>query len=283
MTLPNRCDSGGWFTGGDQEWPADPSHFFWPVRVPSLGCTNLVCSSCESPVRSEVKLRLKDGAGEHAAELFEAADWSSSPWVEAFDVEGPPRVYACRCGVWQASYPRPVQDASDLVSVPWSCGGHPLATLPLALDGMEITEPALRDLVRRNYGGWVPDTAPKQERKLFRFWTLRLYGRLFGTKAAGVVAHTAMGHLLDRRPSARFAALHFTWTHPDNPAAETLSLLDPADVALFVGHTTPDTTDGRGTMDLGDCLKRTALKRLPEASTEEGERLQALIEAMVAG
>lgn len=277
MSGINFCADGGWLTGGTEEFPPDPSHFFWPVRTPSLGCTRLQCERCGEAVRSEGGWRLKDHAAEHTVELFDAADWGTSEWVESEGDERSRRVYVCRCEAWQASYPRPVSEADEIVELPWRCAGHPLAALPLSLDGIEVRDDNVRALVARNYGGWVPEAAPDFHRRIFRFWTLRLYGRVFGTPEASVIAHAAMGHLLDPSPAARHAALHFTWTHPTNEAAEALSLLEAADVALFAGQTAPE---GEARRDLGAELKKTIFKRNAHADRPERDRLRPLLQEL---
>lgn len=172
---------------------------------------------------------------------------------------------------------RPVRDTSEQDIIPWACSGHPLAELPLMLDGVEVRQDNLDALVARNYEDWAPEGAIPRHHRLFRFWTLRLYGRLFGTPAADVVAQAAMSHLLSPSPAARRAALHFAWTHPSEPAAVALSEIPLASMGLFAGQQAPA---GSSVVDLGREFQKTAFKRAPHASPAAQGKLAQLLRAL---
>ena len=273
----NYCADGGWFCSGEDEWPADPSHFHTPGLDRSLGCTCLQCQACGARVRSAAGWVWRSGAADHVAEIYASANWSDSPWAEEYDFQPVKRIYACRCQLWTSSMRRPVRDTSEQDIIPWACSGHPLAELPLMLDGVEVRQGNLDALVARNYEDWAPEGAIPRHHRLFRFWTLRLYCRLFGTPAADVVAQAAMSHLLSPSPAARRAALHFAWTHPSEPAAVALSEIPLASMRLFAGQQAPA---GSSVVDLGREFQKTAFKRAPHASPAAQGKLAQLLRAL---
>src|SRR5262245_31290786 len=138
---------------GPRHWlPPEPFEFGWTSPV---GCNNLRCERCGSPVRAEVT-----GEGRH---------------------------YACACqrhdetGVFQIGGES--DDLYPLTLTEWVCAGHPDLRLPATLDGVRLDAATDWDAVAVTAVLTPPFTPPRVE--LWQAWLTRLY-RLLGAERAFV-------------------------------------------------------------------------------------------------
>jgi hypothetical protein len=147
------CGNGGYVGGAHVIVPDDPTDYQAGSMV--SGCNNLRCTTCGQPVRHRVGVECAKVRSRLKA-LAETADWSTLPYVTPFP---PARLYACQCTGWlevalhACQDPDPDPTAGDPV-LPWRCDGHPVATLPMEIDGVPFAEDTDYDaLVTRVLGG----------------------------------------------------------------------------------------------------------------------------------
>ena len=78
-----RCAQGGLLVNGDTRLLTDPSEYYhYGTRV-QVGCSRMRCTRCQSMVRcGPPGLGLKDGVKWDLRATYEAADWSTLPWIE---------------------------------------------------------------------------------------------------------------------------------------------------------------------------------------------------------
>jgi hypothetical protein len=116
----NRCDPDAYVLGPDREPPEDPTEYDWESRLPKAGCNRLWCPKCKADVKvlpsADPKRRL------YACPHYEH---SASEGCTTHDVH-----------FTMFGDPEPV----DLL--PWTCGGHPSAELPLRFDEQTIEDRA---------------------------------------------------------------------------------------------------------------------------------------------
>jgi len=153
----NFCRRSGYLVGPGYTVPGDPVEFYLGEERDVVSCTRLICVSCKEAVRVE-----------------------RDPLPQGQDF----RTYACACKAHHQYKGLRSADDDDEADpwLPWKCSGHPIATLPYNLDGVEIAPATdLHALVRRTLGGWSPDSARPEERESPLGWVIKLYARLIGT------------------------------------------------------------------------------------------------------
>jgi len=211
----NLCPSGGLLVGAEGRVPDDSSEFSpWHVMVGSgIGCNQLKCSVCGEWVRQQPGLVSKSGI-KAARALSKSENWAS---LASVSPTSSTRLYACKCTVWNAVFQRYIQDRDldpgDMEPPPWECQGHPLATLPLDVDGVVIDgETDFDALVRQVFSGWMPEDAPVVD--FFENWVARLYERLCGLPEAAALARAVGECVEDPEPERVGSALVFFGRFP---------------------------------------------------------------------
>ena len=237
----NYCGHG--YLINDRSLSSDPAdHDAW--GLPKLGCNRLHCATCDTFLRSAPGLHPSATIREaDRAALYQLADWATSPLLR--EQKGV-RFYLCRCTHWLETYDeRECDPDSDDATNMWSCGGHPLATLPHTFDGVPVSPENLADLVVRSLRGWTPPGAAAADKadKANVFWTGRLYCRLEKTPWHDAVAMAGLPLLEDPDSTTRSRAmLFFAWCR--SPAgAERAARLLAGDRSLFAGvphHLSPE-------------------------------------------
>jgi hypothetical protein len=226
--------------------PDEPLDFDAPGMT-VRGCNRLRCRSCGAQVRFVFNRQLKKWpTPAEQAELYELSDLASSPLLRTASA----RLYLCRCHVHEALESSLLFDHSDgpapdaaifaaLVERDWACAGHPLATLPRRIDGIEVTPENLGEVTRKGLRGSLPDSIPQAERWP-GVWAARLFVRLTQTPFQQVVLAALHAGLSDPAEEVRVASLNglSILAHPET-ASRALSLLQ-GDRALFAG--VPDKT-----------------------------------------
>jgi hypothetical protein len=222
MTL-HYCEDGGYVVAADTTVPEDPTDYQAGAAI--LGCSNLRCTRCDGVVRNragiecpKLKTRLKV--------LSQTDDWTTLEFVKPF---GPGRLYACSCVGWlETTYhacgdPAPDVNAGD-PSLPWRCAGHPVATLPLVVDGETITATTdFEAFTARVLGGWSPDVAPPPSPWSPSSWLYRVRRRLADLPEAPLLAGAAAACLTD--PLRRAGALAYFCGFPRDPGFERVLTL----------------------------------------------------------
>ena len=189
--MPNFCSHGGTLVSGDRWVATDSSeHSHWSTGD-VVGCNNLRCRRCGEAVRNATDVRpAREGRPEAFWEILAATeDWTSLPWIEPAPTI---RLYACSCYVWTEAIQRrtapPDWEDGDPV-FPWRCAGHPVATLPLEMDGLTLDEATdLGSVVAPVLAGRTPAGARKMSGGMPVAWLCRLYTRLAGLPQADQVA-----------------------------------------------------------------------------------------------
>ena len=221
--MPDRfCPGGGWLVKEPTPVPRDPADHDDGVSDAVVGCNRLRCGRCAEWVRSH--LAYLDGAlePEAIAALYAAEDWTT---LAAVTPNPEFRLYACRCSVYLCTSSTrtldPDLDSLSQVEPPvWVCQGHPEPTLPLWLDGHDVSDvDDLRPLAERLLAGWVPRAAPPPTNFFPAGWASRVYHRLQPLPEADLwAAMVAEG--LGRGEHARGLALRFFAMNPRAPGFE---------------------------------------------------------------
>ena len=226
------CEDGGWVVAADITVPNDPTDYRSGAAI--LGCSNLRCARCGAPVRNQAGIECP-GLQAHLEQLAETPDWATLPFVRPF---GPGRLYACLCLGWlEASFhacddPEPDASAGD-PSLPWRCDGHPVATLPVTVDGEVIdADTDIAALVRRVLGGWSPDASPPPSPWSPTAWLHRLRRRLADLAVASQLAK-AVALCLDD-PLRRAGAIAYYCGFPRDPGFARVVALAAGPGGLFL-------------------------------------------------
>jgi hypothetical protein len=104
----------------------------------------------------------------------------------------------------------PHPDPEFDVELPWECAGHPMPTLPLLVDGVEIdTDTDLAALADEVIASGAPDGALALYQDFPAAWLVRLYVRLHGLREADVLSRHLAARLVGGDPATRGAALVF--------------------------------------------------------------------------
>ena len=202
----NYCPQGGYLVGGNLPLPTEPvDHDV--VGLSRLGCNRLRCSECHAVVTSDVPTT-------------------------------GPRVYACRCRQWaqycaESALDDPEPDPQT-PNVPWRCEGHPIAELPMELDGVQVTAENVGELITRSLHGWTPPAA-HPESKVGAYWAARMYVRFEKTSFADVVVRAAVAGLDDPDPGAIARAQYFFHLVPLPVGAQRALELLQGDRTPFAG------------------------------------------------
>lgn len=237
----NFCSGDGSIANLDTPLPEDPTEYD-PRDLPVRGCNRLHCRRCALPVRHVFGRQLKKWPSpDERSALYDEPDLASSPLLRP----GAARLYLCRCHLHQALESsgllgepgQPEPDAAIfavLVEASWGCAGHPLATLPRTLDGIEITSDTLADVTVGSLRGQVPAGAAAADRWP-GVWAARLYLRLAQTPAQAVVASAVLASLTDPMADARVAAANAARLVELPGASQRALDLLLGDRALFAG------------------------------------------------
>lgn len=250
MSTLHMCVDEGAIVGDSIALPTPPYEYQWRGREPEVGCNRLVCPLCGAEVRSQlgcflaVFLPPREGFADRVRRLYDAPDWSAFPGVVANEQS---RLYACRCYYqsetgWTSAFDPSVQDASGepLRSLPWTCGGHPPATLPMELDGVTVAAETLRTLVAM----WTREAPAKVV-------ALRQLTRLGAS--AGMLEETMVDLLVDQEVPTRAALVDLWWHHPYVLPLERALPALAAHRSLFRGVTAPRPL-ASGLSDLDDAV-----------------------------
>jgi len=233
MTVLRYCAGAGLLVGKKYPLTHGVHEFHSALAVQLLGCANLWCPRCKAPVRVEPGWTPEQQANRH---------------------------YECDCESWDEGYVRSLAPESDDLVFPWECAGHPVAELPLSLDGVEISDASLPAVVQEALRGQVPAQARPEERSAPAGWVLKLYLLLDGTSPAVTVGQVVAAGLTDPDPVVRLGALRFFARAPGAPGAERIEELVLAkDRRLYQG--VPDPT-GLGDWDLEGWLRAALASRV---------------------
>lgn len=207
----NECENGGYIVGAHREVPSDPTDFMWIGRNPTVGCSRLRCSVCGLMVKQHGGWRVDRDQVQYGTpdyrpridQLLSEDNWDLLPFMRHDENY---RVYVCRCGFVMEDHQQGTElteiDGMGSPTIPWRCSGHPLVSLPFALDG--ITFSTLVDLVdaaRRAFSGWRPESCTDEVQGT---WASRLHGRVSGTEMASKLEELTVACLRD--PDARVRA-----------------------------------------------------------------------------
>lgn len=244
------CEDDGLVVAADIGVPTDPTDYRAGSAI--LGCSNLRCVGCHEVVRQLVGVECPH-VQTRLQRLFETPDWTTLDFVAPYSLG---RLYACRCTGWlETSYhvctdPDPEPSAGD-PSLPWKCDGHPVAALPVVVDG-EVIEAStdLGALVRRVLGGWSPDTSPPPSPWSPSAWLYRLRRRLADLPQAAALAEAVAACLDD--PVRRGGAIAYFGGYPRDPGFERVLALatDPAEL----GRPSPNVVKDGSTLDYRPAL-----------------------------
>jgi len=231
----NHCALGGYLVDMTGALPIDPIDHDGG-KVPIAGCSNLRCTACGKTVRNVAGRATETDA----AKLYAIADLQTAVRSAATT-----RMYLCTCRTHFQVQGSQALDDPELppgyeANVPWSCAGHPIATLPRDVDGVTITSSNLGEIVTRALHGWTPDGARPEDKTAW--WIPRLLVRLDGTPWQATVRTTAAAALVDPDPQARARALHLFMVAPDPADTQRTLEVFAGNRTLFVGVPDPVTT-----------------------------------------
>lgn len=174
---------------GPRYWlPPEPFEFGWTTRV---GCNNLRCERCGSPVRAEVT-----GERRHYACACQEHDETG-----VFLIDGEP------------------DDLYPPILTDWVCAGHPDLLLPATVDGVRLDAATDWDTVAAEAVLDPPFTPPLVE--LHAAWPTRLY-RLLGAERVQL-SHAVARLLAAEDPRLVRGAYHFFFNEPSAEGAESLA------------------------------------------------------------
>lgn len=138
--------------------------------IPSVACTRLVCVVCKAEVRARVGYYLpldfddKSVVPARARLLHASDDWLA---IEGVEAKPDYRLYTCTCfyhSSFDSAFTFTIDDEDRIRwNLPWMCGGHPPAELPLQVEGGTIDDlPTLTKLIDAAIhdsaqGAWVRD------------------------------------------------------------------------------------------------------------------------------
>ena len=268
------CPDGGWVVDATLPVPDDPTDYHHAAMPDTVGCNSLRCPVCEVSVRQRADLDVDEAPRGGAAALYEATDWPSVPWVDAF--EGV-RLYACRCTV-HAEVACNLTGDPDLdpitdAALPWRCSGHALASLPVDVDGLTVDEGTdLTAVAERVLEDWTPDGARVNARGVPAAWLCRLYGRLHGLEQGSRLAHAVSAWLTADSPSAVGMALFFFERYPGAPGFSAVVELARRELTRSYPVRYFDERSGFQRTPLAVLLRRLATV---EAAPDEGDRAAA--------
>lgn len=192
----HRCHHGGYVVDGTLPLPSDPTDYAHPVVLDVIGCSQLGCTACG-----------------------ESVTW---------ELVGTARTYRCACESWTGPLYQAVSghdpDAFETErNLPWRCGGHAPATLPLEVDGLTVDEGTDWDeLAGRVLRGWVPPLAGARAREVAGEWSKRLYSRMLGMDEGHALGAAVGRRLASSEPEVVGAAILFFQGFCAAPAFEAV-------------------------------------------------------------
>jgi hypothetical protein len=198
MSEPSYCPQGGWVVS-IHPVPDDASDHWAPGLRDVIGCNRLNCLSCGSKVRSALNLKpaVESLDSKKLLEMAGTEDWSSLPYVKK---SHGCRLYACEC-FYRHEVSKHLAEENDRdrrqdITFPWACGGHPPPSLPLTVDGWDITaDTDIAALATRALSEGAPAEAALGFREYPAGWLGRIYYRLRGLAEADTLGR-AVGDLL---------------------------------------------------------------------------------------
>lgn len=154
------------------------------------------------------------------------------------------RLYACRCSSWEESGEHRLvndhQSPGD-PDVPWTCGGHPPPTLPLALGDLTVSEETdWAATVERILRGTCPRRLERDEEGPW-LWLSWLYAHLRGLSVAAKLSRAVADRVADPDDRVVGAVLVFFRWFPSAEGIDRVIARAESDVAaVFVGHKVPE-------------------------------------------
>jgi hypothetical protein len=215
----NYCIGGGYVVGQSYELPDDPSAYHSNNRD-IIGCNNLVCAACGAKVRSLAGFTPAPPPTVRWRDVYEAQDWSALGWLHPSSG----RMYVCRCLHLTELHAEPSNQLEETRGVRWECAGHAPSSLPLEIDGNQITR--FTD---------IPNLLRKAATRVLKLPLAKIHARLRGTPLQLEVERVVQTFLTDDDPNVRRVALGFFWGHPDAAGATAVLALAEGDRALFRG------------------------------------------------
>ncbi len=216
----NDRKTGGYCVSADEWLPDDVFDYDWVQLSPIVGCNRLLCSSCGADVRSALGVAIPDEVDpKDAYELMGAHDLSR------FSPSPSCRAYACRCLKANVTSFFQARSENDMdPGTPWHCGGHPLASLPMILESVEIdVEADWRQLARRSFAGELGVSLHASVDREYGFWLQRLYRLLDRLPLAAEISNAAADQSLDPNPRVRLGAIVFFRLGWNEPGAERMA------------------------------------------------------------
>jgi hypothetical protein len=163
----NRCEPDAYVLGPDRDPPADPTEYDWENRSETVGCNRLFCPQCKEEVRMVP-------SPDPARRLYVCAHYQHSASEGCMTHE----IHFTMFG-----------DAEPVTRLPWTCGGHPSAELPVRFLGRTIEDRA--ELVAAIVG--APDVDA----------VLSLHNRTRNGSLGGIVPESLMGAMGSSSPPDR--------------------------------------------------------------------------------
>ena len=286
MTSDRVCEARGLLVDGDTRLLTDPCEYFQEGVWIQVGCGRLRCSNCESWVRSGPPgLGPKINESFDVRVLYAATDWSALPFiVERSSLHARMRLYACKCNYWEATTVDPLENDHDHDSdpnLPWSCAGHPVPQLPIALTDFTIdAQTDAADLVTRILNGSCP--RPLERKDALgpepAIWLAWLYVYLKGLPLADKLSSAIADRLEDAEPLVVGRVLYFFAKFPRAAGIEKLVARAEADLhRVALGYPIPE---ARSAPTLWSVLIA-VLEQKPRARDAIDARCEALIKRLL--
>lgn len=231
MTL-NVCRNEGWLVN-DRALSTDPVEHDAEL-LPRVGCTNIRCALCGAVVRSIGGYSYASPAGNMDVDaLYSAENLAASPQLKPWKGA---RTYTCTCA-WHVEFNEQRLDDKEgpPVAFQWTCTGHPLATLPRAIDGVMVTNENL-DQVAANAVKGVYDSASSG---VHGMRAARLCVRLASTPGSDRVAAVVAAHLTDPVVEVRVRAVDFFYYVRSKVPLMNAEVLLSRDAPLFANVANP--------------------------------------------
>ncbi len=182
MSNWNLCQSSGLLASSRVTRSKDEREFYGAGRLDLTACNNLICQRCGQPVRA-VDDREPSRDDLEPDELYEQSNWARSADLRPSQV--PSRHYGCQCFQATVTASLLIAEANqreDLLTIPWSCDGHPPFGERADLDGVAIdAETDFDRLLRRCLSAEIPPNAPEEWSRHPAIWLCRLHSRLNGS------------------------------------------------------------------------------------------------------
>ena len=231
------CHLGGRLVNGLMAIPSAPFDYVWE-KGPLIGCNNLFCKDCNSPVMQWPGLALRANAGRFQVPTSQPG-WEKAIASGIFDRDPESRLYGCCCSVRTETQFRDLEAEEDDFTDPvpsWYCAGHPPLVPGDSVDGIPINNDAnLVSSIQASLAGNNPAAAPDFTAEYPACWVHRLYRVFHPDKLAGAISRMVATHLTATEPRLRGGALDFFRREPLAPGVERLAESAIQTPDLFVG------------------------------------------------